>query len=158
MCWIKIWGFVQTNFYKMFFGAWAGRSRDFLGGAGAEKFRSRGKMSRLHNTDFFILEIHQNKNSDTDKNNFLWILLIKRRIDGHKDATADIRTQNPEDVHMYITAGFFKQIRQTYTRAFRRDKQKNAHAPGSGSGGRRWGSWWPLRTPRRHWTGWSRRR
>ena len=34
---IKIWSTVKTNFYKLFFGARAGRSQNFLGRAGAEE-------------------------------------------------------------------------------------------------------------------------
>ena len=48
---IKIWGSVETNFYKLFFGAGAGQSRDFLSGAGADIFYPEPKkMARLRNT------------------------------------------------------------------------------------------------------------
>ena len=61
---IKILGTVLTNFYKLFFGAGAGQSPNFLGGAGANVIlpgaeknilsRRHRKKAQLRDTDFTV--------------------------------------------------------------------------------------------------------
>ena len=56
--------------------------------------------------------------------------MIKRRIDGHKDATADIRTQNPGDVHTDVHNGWLflnKYGKRTHARSDGINRRTRTH-------------------------------